>query len=175
MNKKIILISSFTVLLTFGFLYINQTYLCANDKQGCDKSSFSKSGCDDKKSSKTENTNKQISSSGDKGVYEFTTDQACCEQMKAELQSNLLSIAGVKEVEFGSTCSVSKMTNVKVIYAADQTTEETIAALVKQKDVDCSTKSGCDKDGVKSGDSKKEGCDSKKECPSKDKKTGKNL
>jgi hypothetical protein len=90
--------------------------------------------------------------------------------MKSSLQTELLTVAGIKEVKFGSSCSESKMTNVTVFYAAGETNAENIAAFLKDKNYDCSGKS-CTKDGVKSGETKKEGCDTKKECPGKNKKS----
>jgi hypothetical protein len=170
MNKKIIAVASIVVVFALGFLYLNQGYLIASDKDG----NTCSSSCDDKgKNSGTSS----IKAGSDWSVYEFTTDKACCEQMKSDLQKDLGSVAGVKEVKFSQTCNVSKMTNVSVYYAAGETSEDAISSLVKNKSYDCSTKcegkSGCDK---KSNDTKldagKEGCDPNKECPGKNKKSG---
>lgn len=184
MNKKIISISALVVVFALGFFYLNQEYLAAYTKSGgdCDKTQCSKtsgtksssekkecdkSSCDDKKG--------MIKAGGEFSSYEFTTDKACCEQMKADLEKGLLTVAGVKEVKFSQTCNVSKMTNVTVMYAAGETNQDNIAAYVKEGKFDCSgsscDKSKCDKDGVKSGETKKEGCDGKTECPSKNKKS----
>lgn len=167
MNKKIIGIASIVVVFALGFLYLNQGYLAANDKDG----NTCSSSCDDKgKNSGTSS----IKAGNEWSSYEFTTDKACCEQMKSDLQKELGSVAGVKEVKFSQTCNVSKMTNVTVLYAAGETNEETIVSFVKNKSYDCSSKcegkSGCDK---KSNDTKmdagKDGCNPNKECPGKNK------
>lgn len=162
MNKKIITAAGLIVVFAFTFLYLNQSYLIANDKDGkncsnecTQKTSAEKTGCDSKNN---------VKAGGEFSSYEFTTDKACCEEMKADLQKNLLTVSGVKEVSFSQTCNVSKMTNVKVMYSAGETNEDAIATFVKNNSYDCSSHSGCDKDGMKSGD-KKGGCDSKSECP----------
>ena len=183
MNKKIISVSALVVVFALGFFYLNQEYLVAYTKSGgdcdktqcsktsgtkssadkkeCDKSSCDKSSCD--KSSCGENKG-MIKAGGEYSSYEFVTDKVTCEDSKADLQKNILSIAGVKEVNFGSTCNVSKMTSVTIMYSAGETNEENIAASLKEKNMDCSGKSGCDKDGKNSGDVKKE-------CPGKNKKS----
>ncbi len=178
MNKKILGIAAIVVVFAMGFLYLNQGYLVASDKDGktCDKdskscsktSSENKTSCDDKNKN---SGSSEIKAGGEWNEYAFTTDQACCEQMKSDLQKELSSVAGVKEIKFSSTCNVSKMTQVTVYYSAGETSEEKLASFVKDKSYDCSGKSGCDKDGVKSGETKKGGCDGKKECPSKEKKS----
>jgi hypothetical protein len=152
MNKKILSVASLVVVFTLSFFYVNQNFLTANDKDI--KDCANKTACDGK--------NKDVKAGGEFESYEFTTDQACCDEMKNALQTDLLTVAGIKEVKFSPTCSVSKMTNVTVYFAAGETNSENIAAYVKDKNYDCPG-SGCTKDGVKSGD-KKEGCDSKKEC-----------
>lgn len=164
MNKKLLSVSALVVIFAFGFLYLNQAYLVAHDKTSgtCDKTAGNKTNCD--KSSCGDNTG-EIKAGGDFSSYQFTTDKASCEEMKADLQKNLLGVAGVKEVSFGSTCNVSKMTNVTIMYSAGETTEENIASFLKDKSFDCTGGKGCDKEGMKSGE-KKEGCDTKKECPS---------
>ena len=114
MNKKLLSISALVVIFAFGFLYLNQSYLVAHDKDGtcdkecpqktagktCDKSSCDKmtgnmSGCD--KSSCGENKS-EIKAGGEYSSYQFVTDKACCDEMKTELEKNLLGVAGVKEV-----------------------------------------------------------------------------
>jgi hypothetical protein len=175
MNKKFFGIAAIVVVFALGFLYLNQSYLVASDKDGktCDKNGTScsktSSSCDDKnKSAATD-----VKAGGEFSSYEFTTDQVSCEETKANLEKELTSVAGVKEVKFGSTCSVSQMTSVTVYYAAGETNEEAIASFVKSKNIDCSGKTGCNKE--KSSDVKKDagkdGCDGKKECPSKNKKS----
>lgn len=162
MNKKIFGVAAIVVVFALGFLYLNQSYLIANDKDGktCSKTS---TGCDDKqKTSATE-----VKAGGEYSSYEFTTDQVTCDDSKANLEKELTSVAGVKEIKFGSTCNVSKMTSVTVLYAAGETNEEAIASYVKGKNMDCSSKKECTKE--KSSDVKQ---DAGKDCESKC--TGKN-
>jgi hypothetical protein len=161
MNKKIVSILALIVVFSLSFFYLNHNFLSANDKDR--KTCSNESACDDK-------NNQVKAGGGEYESYEFVTDQACCDEMKNALQTELLTVAGVKEVKFGLSCSVSKMTNVTVMYAAGETTAENIAAYLKDKNYDCSGKS-CTEDGVKSGETHKEGCDTKKECPGKDKKS----
>lgn len=189
MNKKLLSVSALVVIFAFGFLYLNQAYLVAydktsgtcdktsgsksgcdkttGDKSGCDKTTGDKSGCDKtagNKSSCGDNTN-EVKAGSEYQSYQFTTDKACCDGMKADLEKNLLTVAGIKEIKFSTTCNVSKMTNVTVMYSAGETSEENIASFVKDKSIDCSGGNSCNKDGKKTGE-KKDGCDTKKECPS---------
>ena len=154
MNRRIIPIAAIVVFFALGFLYLNQNYLIANDKDG---TNCYKTSCG------SMNKETGTKAGGEFSSYGFTTESACCDEMKTELSGSLMSIQGVKEVKFSTTCSVSKMTNVTVLYAAGETSEEIIAASVKEKSYDCSGKS-CDKEGMKSG-SQKDGCDTKNECP----------
>lgn len=185
MNKKIISAAALVVIFAFAFLYLNQSYLIANDKDGKDcssscteKTSGEKSGCDKTAATETSGDKKEcdksscddkknIKAGGEFSSYQFVTDKVTCEDSKADLQKNILTIAGVKEVSFGSTCNVSKMTNVTIMYAAAENSEENIAASLKEKNMDCSGKTGCDKDGKKSGNNK----EGYKDCPSKNKKS----
>ncbi|HEY3251042.1 MAG TPA: hypothetical protein VGK25_07975 [Ignavibacteria bacterium] len=148
-EKKIISITALILILALGFLYLNQSRLIADDRDG-------KKSCTIDKSSCTEH--KVIKAGGEWSSYEFVTDKACCEEMKTQLQTDLMSVAGVKEVKFGPSCSVSKMSQVTIYYAAGETSEETLAAYLKDKNYDCSGHSGCDKDGT----------GSHKECPHKE-------
>ena len=154
MNKKLLSISVLVIIFAFGFLYLNQAYLIAHDKESgncdkectqktagktcdkssCDKMTGDKSGCD--KSSCGDNKS-QIKAGGEYTSYQFVTDKVTCEDSKADLQKNILSIAGVKEVNFGSTCNVSKMTSVTIMYSSGETSEEKIAASLKEKNMDC--------------------------------------
>jgi hypothetical protein len=167
MNKRIIPVAALVVVFALGFLYVNQNYLAAGDKDG--KDCQNKSGCT--------SGNKDVKAGGDFQSYEFITDKACCDEMKASLQKDLMNSAGVKEVKFGTTCTSSKMTQVSVYYAAGETSSETISSFIKDKNYDCSgsgcTEKGCDKMGEKSGEKhemksgmEKGGCDGKNECPS---------
>src|SRR5687767_11149268 len=100
MNKKFFGIAAIVVVFALGFLYLNQSYLVASDKDGktCDKNGTScsktSSSCDDKnKSAATD-----VKAGGEFSSYEFTTDQVSCEETKANLEKELTSVAGVKEV-----------------------------------------------------------------------------
>ena len=154
--KKVVTLTAFILVLTLGFIYLNQGKLSAGDKDGKKDCS---SSCSD---------SKDIKAGGEWSSYEFVTDKAVSDEMKSSLQSDLMGVAGVKEVKFSTSCSVSKMTKVIVYYAAGETSEENIASFVKDKSYDCSGHNGCNKDGVKSGESK-DGTDCQKECPHKDK------
>lgn len=166
MNKKIIPVAAMVVVFALGFLYVNQNYLTAGDKDG--KDCLNKSGC---------TSGKEVKAGGDYQSFEFVTDQACCDEMKTSLQNDLMNSAGVKEVKFSSSCTVSKMTQVTVYFAAGETSSENIASFVKEKKYDCSgagcTEKGCDKMGEKSGEkhemksgTDKGECDEYRECPS---------
>jgi hypothetical protein len=182
-KNKIIPIAVLVVVFSLGFLYLNQNYLTANDKEG--KTCAENSGCTDKSSctKKSSSERNNIKAGGEWNSYEFVTDKACCEEMKTDLQKELLGVAGVKEVKFSGTCNVSKMTQVTVYYSAGETSQDNIASYLKDKKFDCTGKEcdgkGCTKDGVKSGEksgSKENGCDGNKECPHKEKtKDSKNL
>jgi hypothetical protein len=162
MKRNIIIIAGIAVVLLFSFLYINQNYLMADDRDG-KKECSDMSKCDDKEK------NKEIKAGSDLNEYVFATDQACCDEMKADLQTQILGIAGVKEVSFGETCGHSKMTQVKVFYNGSETTEDVIAASVNEKNVKSEGKTGCDKNS-KSGKT-----DGMKECPSHKNKDSKDI
>ncbi|MEO8209519.1 MAG: hypothetical protein ABI840_03075, partial [bacterium] len=143
MKKKFIIIGSLIVLLVFGFLYSQKSNLIADDKDKKDCSSK----CTEKTSSatnKTDCTQKNTSSAStmtdDKdgyAVYEFVTDKISCDGCKKGMSEKLMGGAGIKEVNYGETCKVSHMTNVKVYYSAADTTPEVIAASVKEKGLSC--------------------------------------
>ncbi|MBK8983095.1 MAG: hypothetical protein IPM38_12400 [Ignavibacteria bacterium] len=158
MKKKLILIASLVVIVALSIFYVQNNNLIADDKDKKDCSSSctktagtmteSKSECSDKtKMSSASNT------SDDDLVgfvaYEFVTDKIHCDGCKTEMTGNLMGISGVKEVVYGETCNVSKMTSVKVMYSGDETNPEIIAASVKEKGLQ-----GKCEDGTK--------CDSKK-------------
>lgn len=151
--KKTVSITAFVIITALGLLYLNQGLLIADDRDG-------KKDCSSECTQK-----KEVKTSGEFSSYEFVTDKACCDKMKTDLQTGLLSVAGVKEVNFGSTCNVSKMTSVTVLYAAGETTEDNIASFLKEQKIDCEGKSGCDKEGKTSGSES----DCSKQCPSKSK------
>ena len=116
MKRKFISFASLVLVFTLGFLYMNHNYLAAGDRDG-KKECSSSSSCSKNKST-------EIKAGGDWSNYEFTTDRACCDEMKTALKTDLMNISGVKDVKFGSTCNVSKMTGVSVYYAAGETNEE---------------------------------------------------
>ena len=150
MKTKFVMFASLVLMLTLGFLYVNHNYISANDKDGKTQCT-NMSGC-------TQHKQNTVRAGGEWSSYEFTTDKACCDEMQSSLKSELMSVAGVKDVKFSSTCTVSKMTNVSIYYSAGETNAETLASYVKDKGFDCS---GCDKNN----------------CPMKNKKTstGKNI
>lgn len=151
MKNKLIITGTFIVLLVFGFLYSQNSNLIADDKDGkkdcsskCTQNTSSaqnKSQCTDKNMSgaTTSNDNNDKNSYA---VYEFVTDKISCDACKSSMTGNLMGISGIKEISFGETCKVSKMTNVKVFYSASDTTPEIIAASVKEKGLTCD-KSKC--------------------------------
>ncbi|MCX7877885.1 MAG: hypothetical protein N2510_04490 [Ignavibacteria bacterium] len=158
--KKFHLAIPVTVLiLTFGVLYLNPGMLSANDKDG--KTCKSKTSCSEK--SKTDKCGSEVKAGGEWSNFEFTTDQACCEKMKAELEKELMALAGIKEVKIGEACSVSGMAKVTVSYDSNETNEDNIASFVKTKNYDCSDKKGCSKEG-----SEKKDCKTRKNNDSKD-------
>lgn len=156
MKKKILIICALILVSVFGFMYTQTSGLFADDKNKKDcsssctqktgtSSSDSKSGCTDKNM-----TGSAMSDNKDGyAVYEFVTDKIHCDACKTEMSGNLMGIAGVKEVNYGETCGVSKMTNVKVYYSADETTPEVIGASVKEKGL----RGNCE-DGSKCGSKK---------------------
>lgn len=140
MKKKIVIIGSFILILAFGLLYSQKSYLLADDKDGksdkkdcstscTQKSSTEKSQCTDKNMSGANTTDDK----NGYAVYEFVTDKIHCDGCKSSMSSNIMGISGVKEVNYGETCKVSHMTNIKVYYSASETTPEVIAASVKEK------------------------------------------
>jgi hypothetical protein len=151
-NKIVILATVFAVLL-FAFLYLQNTNLIADDKDGkknstsCTKktgstSAESKSGCDYNKNTDA-TTDASIEASGQFAVYEFVTDKIDCDGCKPGMSEKLMGIAGVKEVNFGETCQYSKITNVKVFYSSTDTTPEVIAASVKSNGLECGKDGKC--------------------------------
>ena len=124
--KKAVSLTAFILVLALGFLYMNQSYLIADDRDG------------NKDCSSSCSKSKDIKAGGEWSSYEFVTDKACCDEMKTSLQKDLMGVAGVKEVKFSISCSVSKMTQVTVYYAAGETSEENLAAYLKDKSYDCS-------------------------------------
>jgi hypothetical protein len=145
MKRKFILLASLVLVFTLGFIYVNHNYISANGRDG-KNTCTNMTGC-------TQHKSNTIKAGGEWSSYEFTTDKACCEEMQSSLKSELMSAAGVKDVKFSQTCTVSKMTNVSIYYSASETNEETLASLIKDKGFDCS--SGCDKKNCPEKNSKK--------------------
>ncbi|MBV6479719.1 MAG: hypothetical protein HGGPFJEG_02511 [Ignavibacteria bacterium] len=173
MKKKIIILASFIVVLIAGILYVNSNNLIADDKNGkkdcsskctdkasMDHSSDQHSGkvtekCTDKAdmNHSSENHSGSVTESSGFPVYEFVTDKIDCDGCKPGVSEKLMGISGVKEVAYGETCSVSKMTSVKVYYSDTETTPEIIAASIKDKGLECNSNKCGDKN--KTGESKK--------------------
>ncbi|MBK8553522.1 MAG: hypothetical protein IPL53_21645 [Ignavibacteria bacterium] len=152
MKNKIIIIGSLVVLLVFGFIYSQSNSLIADDKDGkkdCSSSCTQKAGSTESKSECTDKKMSGANTSDDKNgyaVYEFVTDKISCDDCKPGMTENIMGIAGVKEVNFGETCQVSKMTSVKVYFLETDTTPEIIAASVKEKGLqgNCGDGTKCD-------------------------------
>jgi hypothetical protein len=136
MRNKILVFTSLVLVLTFGFLYINQSGISANDKEGKKDCTHS---C-----SKQNSKDKEIKAGGDENsVYAFITDKACCDEMKTSMQNELMGINGVKEVKFGSSCNVSKMTQVSIYYSAGETNEAALISFIKDKEYNCPDNGNC--------------------------------
>jgi hypothetical protein len=137
MRNRIFVFTSLVLVLTFGFLYINQSYLSANDKDG-------KKDCSMHSCSKQNAKDKEIKAGGEEySTYEFVTDKACCDEMKTSMEKELMGINGVKEVKFGQSCEASKMTNVSIYYSAGETNVETISSIIKDKEFNCPDNGNC--------------------------------
>ncbi len=154
MKKKIALIGSIALVLAVGLFYVQSNNLIADDKDGkkdCSSSCTEKTGSasSETKSSCTDKTMQSSSGSDDKSgyaVYEFTTDAIDCDGCKPGMTEKIKTIGGVKDVEYGQTCSVSKQTNVKVYFNESETTSEVVAASVKEQKLNgnCGDGSKCD-------------------------------
>ncbi len=152
MKKKLIIIGSLVVLLVFGFIYSQNNSLIADDKDGkkdCSSSCTQKSSSTELKSQSGDKAMNEANTSDDKSgyaVYEFVTDKISCDGCKPGMTENIMGIAGVKEVNYGETCGVSKMTSVKVYFLETDTTPEVIAASIKEKGLEgkCGDGSKCD-------------------------------
>ncbi len=153
MKRKFIWSASLLLVFALVFLYTNHNYLSADNRDNKKKDCSSFSGC-------IENKSGGVKAGGEWSAYEFLTDRAYDDEMKTNLKAELMNTAGVKDVKFSHSCSVSKMTYVSVYYAADETTQETLESLVKDKGFDCSGS----------------GCEDNKDCSPKNKKTdGRNI
>lgn len=148
MKNKLIIAGTFIVLLVFGFLYSQNNNLIADDKDGkkdCSSKCTQNTSSTENKSQCTDKNMSGAKTSDDLNgyaVYEFVTDKISCDACKSSMTGNLMGVNGIKEVNFGETCKVSHMTNVKVFYSAADTTPEIIAASVKEKGLSCD-KSKC--------------------------------
>lgn len=137
MRNRILVFTSLVLVLTVGFLYVNQNYLSANDKNG-------KKECTGHSCSKQNAKDKEIKAGGEEySTYEFVTDKACCDEMKTSMEKELMGINGVKEVKFGQSCEVSKMTNVSIRYSAEETNVEKISSIIKDKEFNCPDNGNC--------------------------------
>lgn len=148
MKTKFISFASLVMVFTLVFLYANHNNLSAGDRDK-KKECTSSSGC-------IKNKSNEIKAGGEWSTYEFLSDKAYDNETKSNLRNELMSAAGVKDVKFSHSCSVSNMTYVSVYYAAGETSEETLASLVKGKGFDCSG-NGCD--GTKKHNKKTNGRD----------------
>ncbi len=145
MKNKIIIIASLVVILVFGILYTQNSNLIADDKDGkkdCSSSCTKKAGTGTSAENKSGCGSEKMSGAStevvvENPVYEFVTDKIDCDGCKPGMSDKLMGIAGVKEVSYGETCQVSKMTTVKVHYSAVDTTPEIIAASVKNNALNC--------------------------------------
>lgn len=162
MKKKIIVIGSLVVILALGILYSMNNNLIADDKDGkdcsssCTKTTGTGSSTESQKSCDSKTTTEATTdATNGYAVYEFTTDKIDCDACKPGMSSTLMGVSGVKEVSYGQTCSVSKMTNVKVYYSPQDTTPEIISASVKENKLN-SEMSKCG-DGSKCTDKNKAG------------------
>ncbi|HMQ68448.1 MAG TPA: hypothetical protein PKA90_04435 [Ignavibacteria bacterium] len=145
MKKKLLISFSMVAMLVLAFLfYTNNSSVIADDKDGKDCSSK----CTQKSSTTDQTMGGANSSETQDGLatYEFVTDQISCDGCKPGMSESLMGISGVKEISYGETCNVSKMTSVKVIYSAEETTPEIISASVKEKGLQgkCGDGSKCD-------------------------------
>jgi hypothetical protein len=138
MKRKFILLASLVLVFTLGFIYVNHNYISANGRDG-KNTCTNMTGC-------TQHKSNTIKAGGEWSSYEFVTDKACTDEMQSSLKTELMNVAGVKDVKFSSTCSYSKMTNVSIYYSAGETSEETLQSFIKDKGFDCSG-SGCEGKG----------------------------
>src|SRR5260221_9983844 len=138
MNSKLVYLSSLVLILAFGFLYMNSGSLTASD--------FTKKKCC--KDQSTSTSKKDVKAGGEQySAFQFATDKASSDELKSNLQKELLGAAGVKDVKFSQTCTASKMTMVTIYYNSGETSEIQIASLVKDKSSDFPQMPGCDKNG----------------------------
>lgn len=157
MKKKIALFGTIAMVLAVGLFYVQSNNLIADDKDGkkdCSSTCTEKTGSasSETKSSCTSKTTTSTSTGDDKAgyaVYEFTTDAIDCDGCKPGMTEKIKTIGGVKEVEFGQTCSVSKQTNVRVYFNESETTSDVVAASVKEQKLNgnCGDGTKCDSKG----------------------------
>ncbi len=154
MKKKIALFASVALVLAAGVFYAQSNNLFADDKDGkkdCSSSCTSKTGTSsaESKSSCTGKTMTDASAGDDQpgsATYEFTTDMIHCDDCKPGMTEKIKTISGVKEVQYGETCSVSKMTSIKVLFDPSVTNSEVVAASVKEQKLNgnCGDGTKCD-------------------------------
>ena len=150
MRNKIVIISSLLLLLTFGFLYVNNHYSTSGKYT---------SSC----SCPMHNSNTQNTYASSKWTsYDFVTDKACCDQMRSSMHKELMGLTGVKDVKFGPSCSVSKMSQVSIYYSSTETNSENIASFLKDKKLDCSDPQSCSPDKMNQCPQKEKNKESKR-------------
>jgi len=169
MKKRVVFFSAAILIVSMGLLYVNSGNFVSGQNA-------MKKCCVGQTTSTVE---KDIKAGGDQmSSYEFVTDKVCCEQTKSSMQKQIMSMAGVRDVQFSSTCSMSKMTKVTVIYSPAETNNDKISASIKEKNLDCSNNPDCNCPGYKKNESSGKSSDP---CPGncdkcKNKKTsGKNI
>lgn len=153
MKNKILISGTLVLLMVLSFLfYTNNSNLIADDKDGkkdCSSQCTQKAGSTENKSSCTDSKTMSDANSSDNKdgfiSYEFVTDKITCDDCKPGISNELMGISGVKEISYGETCKVSKMTSVKVIYSPEETSPEIISASVKEKGLEgnCGDGSKC--------------------------------
>lgn len=166
--KKFNLVFPLTLLiLVFAVLYLNPVFLSANDKDG--KSCNTKTSC----TTKTEKCGNENKAGGEWASYEFTSDQICCDKIKSQVEKELVSLTGVKEVKIGEACAVSGISKITILYDANEVNEVNISSFVQNINYKCESEKSCasectgKKACTKEGADKK-GCNTKKSKDSKD-------
>lgn len=132
MNRKFLMLSSVLTIIMICVIYLGYRNLTAGGKDG--KNCSNLSGCTSE--SYDIKADKDVLNSSELAVYEFITDKAANDDMRNSLKEELMKVKGIKDVRFGMTCTYSKVTQVTISYSADETSEETIALFVKDKNYD---------------------------------------
>ena len=133
MRKKLVVLSAFIAILSIGFVYSQYDNLMADDRSG--KECSSKTSCESKTS--------ELKAGGDLNSMEVVTTSISCDDSKSAMTEKIMNVAGVKEVVYGNTCSVSKNTSVTILYAAGENSEGNIKTSLKEIGFDSESKSDC--------------------------------